>query len=167
LRAPAPGAEARRRPASRGRAARGDRRRPAPGRGNAGPGHRPDPAGRGRRAPGAGRRAALLHGAVGAGDRGTAQALRAQHPSRLAEGEAVPAGVAEGRLTPMDMERWRKLSPLLDAMLELDPATRSRSMALLREEDPELGRELAALMALEEEHADFLAEPLVAPLPGP
>ncbi|MDG6348899.1 serine/threonine-protein kinase, partial [Luteimonas sp. 8-5] len=67
----------------------------------------------------------------------------------------------------MDMERWRKLSPLLDAMLELDPATRARSMALLREEDPELGRELAALMALEEEHSDFLAEPLVAPLPGP
>src|SRR3546814_17135152 len=67
----------------------------------------------------------------------------------------------------MDTERWRKLSPLLDAMLELDPATRARSMASLREEDPELGDELAGLMALEDEHADFLAEPLVAPLPGP
>ncbi|MDQ2702244.1 MAG: serine/threonine-protein kinase [Pseudomonadota bacterium] len=67
----------------------------------------------------------------------------------------------------MDTERWRKLSPLLDAMLELDPATRARSMASLREEDPELGNELAALMALEDDHADFLTEPLVAPLPGP
>ena len=67
----------------------------------------------------------------------------------------------------MEAHRWRKLSPLLDAMLELDPATRARSLALLREEDPELGNELAALMALEGEREDFLAEPLVAPLPGP
>src|SRR3546814_9865574 len=67
----------------------------------------------------------------------------------------------------MDTERWRKLSPLLDAMLELDPATRARSMASLREEDPEMGDELAGLMAHEDEHADFLAEPLVAQLPGP
>src|SRR3546814_11407421 len=67
----------------------------------------------------------------------------------------------------MDTERWRKLSPLLDAMLELDPATRARSMASLREEDPELGDELAGLMALEDQHADSLAESLVAPLPGP
>ena len=66
----------------------------------------------------------------------------------------------------MDMERWRKLSPLLDAMLELDPVTRSRSLASLREEDPVLGKELAALLALEDQHSDFLAEPLVAPLPG-
>ena len=67
----------------------------------------------------------------------------------------------------MDAHRWRKLSPLLDAMLEMDPATRARSLALLREEDPELGNELAALMALEDQHEDFLTEPLVAPLPGP
>jgi serine/threonine-protein kinase len=52
-------------------------------------------------------------------------------------------------------------------MLELDTATRARSLALLRDEDPELGNELAALMALEGEREDFLAEPLVAPLPGP
>jgi serine/threonine-protein kinase len=67
----------------------------------------------------------------------------------------------------MDADRWRKLSPLLDAMLELEPATRARSLALLRKEDPELGNELAALMALDGEREDFLAEPLVAPLPGP
>jgi serine/threonine-protein kinase len=67
----------------------------------------------------------------------------------------------------MDPHRWRQLSPLLDAMLEMDPATRARSLERMREEDPELGDELAALMVLEDENAEFLAEPLVAPLPGP
>lgn len=66
----------------------------------------------------------------------------------------------------MDAERWQRLSPLLDAMFELDEETRRRSLHLLREEDPELARELEALMALEGERDDFLAEPLVAPLPG-
>lgn len=67
----------------------------------------------------------------------------------------------------MDAERWQRLSPLLDAMFELDPETRVRSLELLREEDPQLAEDLNALMALERERADFLAEPLVAPLPGP
>ncbi|HSR65819.1 MAG TPA: serine/threonine-protein kinase, partial [Xanthomonadaceae bacterium] len=66
----------------------------------------------------------------------------------------------------MDAERWQRLSPLLDAMFELDEDTRRRSLHLLREEDPELASELEALMALEGERDDFLAEPLVAPLPG-
>jgi serine/threonine-protein kinase len=67
----------------------------------------------------------------------------------------------------MDAERWRTLSPLLDALLELDSATRERSLAMMRQDDPVLGRELAALLALEDANADFLAEPLVAPPPGP
>ena len=66
----------------------------------------------------------------------------------------------------MDPERWKRLSPLLDAMLELDAATRARSLALLCEEQPDVGNELSALLALEEEREDFLSEPLVAPLPG-
>ena len=81
-------------------------------------------------------------GLVGARDRQPAQAFRTQHPPRLAEGAAVPAGVAQGRLTsvrPMDAERWQRLSPLLDAMFELDPDTRARSLELLREEDAEPG----------------------------
>ena len=69
LRAPAPGAEARRRPAPRHRPARRRRRRPAPGRGHARPGHRADQAGRRRRAPGAGGGAALLRRPVRTGDR--------------------------------------------------------------------------------------------------
>jgi serine/threonine-protein kinase len=66
----------------------------------------------------------------------------------------------------MDAERWQRLSPLLDAMFELDAATRARSLELLREEDPQLADDLAALIALDAERDDFLSQPLVAPLPG-
>src|SRR6476661_3577320 len=66
----------------------------------------------------------------------------------------------------MDAERWQRLSPLLDAMFELDADTRARSLELLREEDPQLAEDLAALIALEAERDDFLSQPLVAPLPG-
>ena len=45
----------------------------------------------------------------------------------------------------MDAERWQRLSPLLDAMFELDEETRARSLSLLREEDPQLAQDLAEL----------------------
>src|SRR3546814_1631109 len=61
---------------------------------------------------------------------------------------------------------FRSLSPLLDALLELDPPTRERSLASLREEDPQLAEDLAGLLVLEEEGDDFLSQPLIAPLPG-
>ena len=67
----------------------------------------------------------------------------------------------------MDADRWQRLSPLLDALLELDPETRARSLESLREEDPKLADDLAGLLALEANDDDFLSEPLVAPLPGP
>jgi serine/threonine-protein kinase len=66
----------------------------------------------------------------------------------------------------MDAERWQRLSPLLDALLELDTPTRTRSLALLRGEDPNLADDLESLLILESERDDFLAQPLVAPLPG-
>lgn len=66
----------------------------------------------------------------------------------------------------MDAERWRRISPLLDALLELAPDARQASLASTREEDPALARELEALLALEEGHGGFLDTPLVAPLPG-
>ncbi|MFL6591332.1 MAG: protein kinase domain-containing protein [Luteimonas sp.] len=66
----------------------------------------------------------------------------------------------------MDADRWQRLSPLLDAMFELDPETRARSLELLREEDAALAADLESLMELSEEREDFLAQPLVAPLPG-
>ncbi len=67
----------------------------------------------------------------------------------------------------MDAERWQRLSPLLDALFELEPDERARSLRLMREEDPQLAAELESLLRLELEREDFLSEPLVAPLPGP
>ena len=66
----------------------------------------------------------------------------------------------------MDAERWQRLSPLLDALLELDAETRARSLALMREEDPQTAAELEALLADEAGNGEFLSEPLLAP-PGP
>ena len=65
----------------------------------------------------------------------------------------------------MDAERWQRLSPLLDALIELDAEARKDRLAALREEDPALAQELEDLLALEDEHEDFLAEPLVTPPP--
>src|SRR5690606_22144908 len=66
----------------------------------------------------------------------------------------------------MDAERWHRISPLLDALLELDPQVRLASLASMRGEDPALSDELVALLALEQDHDGFLDTPLVAPLPG-
>ncbi|RDZ26441.1 serine/threonine-protein kinase [Lysobacter silvisoli] len=66
----------------------------------------------------------------------------------------------------MDAERWQRLSPLLDALFELDPPARALRLRELRDEDPALAEELQTLIALEEGHEDFLAEPLVAALSG-
>ena len=61
----------------------------------------------------------------------------------------------------MDAERWQRLSPLLDALLELPAEMRSEHLAALRREDPALADELEALLALEDGDAEFLAEPIV------
>lgn len=65
----------------------------------------------------------------------------------------------------MDAEHWQRLSPLLDALLELDRDARLARIATLRDEDPALAAEIETLLALEEDNADFLAEPVVAPPP--
>lgn len=61
----------------------------------------------------------------------------------------------------MDPARWQKLSPLLDALLEMDPALREEHLAVLRREDAALADELAALIAMEAGDQGFLAEPVV------
>ena len=66
----------------------------------------------------------------------------------------------------MDADRWQRLSPLLDALLELDPDARASSLASLREDDAQLADDLEELLALEAGSDDFLSEPLVAPHPG-
>jgi serine/threonine-protein kinase len=65
----------------------------------------------------------------------------------------------------MDADRWQRLSPLLDALLELEGPARERSLASLREDDPKLADDLEGLLALEEGQEDFLAEPVVSQLP--
>ena len=65
----------------------------------------------------------------------------------------------------MDAERWQRLSPLLDALLELDGEARAARLAELREEDPALAAEVETLLALEDDNEDFLSEPLVTPPP--
>ncbi|TWI13360.1 serine/threonine-protein kinase [Aerolutibacter ruishenii] len=70
----------------------------------------------------------------------------------------------------MDTERWQRLSPLLDALLELEPDARARRLDALRTEDAGLADELGSLIDLDENHADFLAEPALnlptGPAPG-
>lgn len=66
----------------------------------------------------------------------------------------------------MDLERWQRLSPLLDALFELEPAERERHLAELRETDPQLAAELEELIALEQGSEDFLSEPVVSLAPS-
>lgn len=66
----------------------------------------------------------------------------------------------------MDGARWQQLSPALDALLELDAAGRASQLRTLRGEDPAFAAELEALLALEADSADFLAEPIVTALAG-
>ncbi|MDR6993145.1 serine/threonine-protein kinase [Luteimonas sp. 3794] len=66
----------------------------------------------------------------------------------------------------MDSTRWQRLSPALDALLELDADGRAASLATLRQGDPDFAAELEALLALEADREDFLAEPIVAALSG-
>ena len=61
----------------------------------------------------------------------------------------------------MDAERWQRLSPLLDALLELPADARIEHLAALRREDSALADELQHLLMLEEDDEDFLAEPVV------
>ena len=66
----------------------------------------------------------------------------------------------------MDPERWQRLSPLLDSLFELPPEARAERLREMRDENATLTAELEELIALEDEHDDFLSEPLVPPRPG-
>ncbi|MHC9083575.1 serine/threonine-protein kinase [Luteimonas sp. RIT-PG2_3] len=62
----------------------------------------------------------------------------------------------------MDPLRWQTLSPLLDALLELEPDARAMRLATIRLDDPALADDLESLLAMEAEGDDFLSEPLMA-----
>ncbi len=66
----------------------------------------------------------------------------------------------------MEAERWRRLSPLLDVLLEQEPPVRAESLASLRAEDPQLAADLEELLRLEEDSDGFLSEPVMPPMPG-
>jgi serine/threonine-protein kinase len=66
----------------------------------------------------------------------------------------------------MEAERWRRLSPLLDVLLEQEAPVRAESLASLREEDPQLAADLEELLRLEEDSGAFLSEPVMPPMPG-
>ncbi|MDE2408266.1 MAG: serine/threonine protein kinase [Xanthomonadaceae bacterium] len=61
----------------------------------------------------------------------------------------------------MDLERWQRLSPLLDALLELSAEQRTEHLRTLQQEDPALAAELEHLLALEADDAAFLAAPVM------
>jgi eukaryotic-like serine/threonine-protein kinase len=61
----------------------------------------------------------------------------------------------------MDVERWKRLSPLLDVLLELEPEARAEQLEILRADDPDTAREVEKLLALEEEGDGFIDQPLV------
>lgn len=61
----------------------------------------------------------------------------------------------------MDTARWQRLSPLLDVLLELDTDARAERLRQLAVGDPAMATELEALLALERDSADFMAEPVL------
>ena len=60
----------------------------------------------------------------------------------------------------MDAERWHRLSPLLDALLDLQPAARAEELERIRATDPALATDLETLLADADGHDDFLHDPL-------
>lgn len=61
----------------------------------------------------------------------------------------------------MDALRWSQLSPLLDELLELEGALRTERLSQIAAAQPALAEELAQLLAMEQQSADFIAEPLL------
>ena len=61
----------------------------------------------------------------------------------------------------MDVERWKRLSPLLDVLLELEPQARLAQLQLLRDQDPGIADELERLLLLEDGSGDFMDKPLL------
>ena len=63
----------------------------------------------------------------------------------------------------IDKERWQVISPLLDELLEAEPAERIALLARIRAGNAELADELAALLERQvaDGHAQFLAGAII------
>src|SRR5579871_2971520 len=70
-------------------------------------------------------------------------------------------------MRPVDPDLWRKLSPYLDELLELDPEQRPAWLAGLRAEDPEIAGHLQRLLAERDaiEDSGFLERTVQVGLP--
>lgn len=68
-------------------------------------------------------------------------------------------------LRDISKSRWPQLSPLLDELLDMEPAARAARLAALRALEPELAADLEDLLARDAELAgnDFLATPALPP----
>ena len=66
----------------------------------------------------------------------------------------------------MDAERWLRLSPLLDALLDLPPSGRAEELERLRASEPALAAELEELLAVEDTDPTFLHDPLPGTRPA-
>ena len=64
----------------------------------------------------------------------------------------------------LDRQRWLALSPLLDELLDLEPAASEARLAELEARDPETAAQLRRLMARAQslQQQGFLSEPVVA-----
>lgn len=63
----------------------------------------------------------------------------------------------------MDADRWQRLAPWLDELLDAPTDARNARLASLRTQDAGLADDLERLIALEDDHGDFLSEPWVSP----
>lgn len=61
----------------------------------------------------------------------------------------------------MDLERWQRLSPLLDALLEMTAEQRVEHLLVLSCEDPLLAKELERLLLLDAGDVEFMATPVM------
>lgn len=64
-------------------------------------------------------------------------------------------------MATMDAQRWQRISPLLDALLDMPATERSAHLAILRQEDAALADELERLLTLDASTPDFLATPVL------
>lgn len=65
----------------------------------------------------------------------------------------------------MDSARWQRLSPLLDLLLDMNPAQRELQLSTYRQQDPALADDLTALLALEDDTEGHWPPPLHEPQP--
>ncbi len=71
----------------------------------------------------------------------------------------------------MHTELWSRVAPLLDELLELDPAERDARLDAIDRDDPEVAIELRRMLALEAARPEFMTTPvpqtaMLAPMPG-